>query len=175
MTSTTVATRFCEGCLLDLPLDHFRRRSRDTGARMHKCNRCHATAERERRRLRRSKTVGKKLDWFARSIKRAKDDDTVITLTGRMVEACGGLERLVHTWAEHWRSAPPGSRRIFDSMEVIVRLSHYCEAARQRQLQRYSDEELDIVIRHHMDKYIAENPAVAIQAAQRLGWRVEPQ
>ena len=176
MVTDLTQRAFCESCLTSRPLAEFRLRARNGTKRMRQCNRCHATAERDRIRQKRSELLGRQIDRFAREIYRAPNDERVAAICAQLVAAFGGIGPLVKEWHHHIQVTQAARRYkpFFDMIEAILRMARHAENAQKRFLERGSNEQLEERLQQKLMQFVADNPAFAAAALEIRGWRVKP-
>ena len=176
MVADVTQRAFCESCHASRPLSQFRLRSRTGTKRMRQCNRCHATAERERIHKTRSKLLGRQIDRFAREIYRAPNDERVAAICGQLVAAFGGIGPLVEEWHYHIQVTQAARRYkpFFDMWEAILRMARHAEDAQRRFINGASQEQLNEALQQKLMQFIADNPGFAAAALEVQGWRVKP-
>ena len=131
MTATTAPIQTCSTCYRRLPIDHFRRRRRDSEERHRQCNTCRNTAERDCRRLIRLHEV----DRFAGEVKRARSQRAIERVCIDMIERFGGVAEFTALWWEAIQAAArrlPGSRLVLNHFKAIVDLHRYAVKEREK-------------------------------------------
>ena len=176
MVADLTQRAFCESCHASRPLSQFRLRSRTGTKRMRQCNRCHATAERDRVRQKRSELLGRQIDRFAREIYKAPSDERVAAICAQLVSAFGGIGPLVEEWHHHIQVTQAARRYkpFFDMWEAILRMARHAENAQERFLKRGSDDQLKERLQQKLMQFVADNPAFAAAILEVQGWRVKP-
>jgi hypothetical protein len=90
--------RICSVCVLRLPVEQFRLRSRATGVRMHQCRSCHATTARARHRAKRTREQGWLIQKSASQIARSQSLARSLALLEELIDAVGGPQKLIQFW-----------------------------------------------------------------------------
>ena len=73
----------------------------------------------------------KELSHFASRLRKAESISAVIGLVAGMTARFGGINGLCTAWAEHIKSAKPGSRAFSSSMLAIVHMMELAETSQQ--------------------------------------------
>ena len=171
--------RVCGHCSEIRSLTDFRRRYRDRDRpdRMHMCNSCHARRERERRRRKREQRDHMQTERFVSGICNTRDLQRRRLIVDSAIQGCGGIDKFLKSWLGAIESLvarrkySPRSVRFF---ECLMELQTEQDARRRAALENASDSELAAMIDERLDGWIRSDPALAVDAARRLGWKVVP-
>jgi len=177
MATTIDDTRLCRDCLRVKPISEFRRRYRGESTRLHRCRSCHNESERIRRVERRVERNNDTIAKFVTQLKNAQTPKQVELLCGAMIQRFGGVEELFAAWVQQFeaaRVAQPGSKKVLDFYQAILRMIEYCDANRPN-LAEVSDHDLEDEIIEGCKQLIRQHPEVAIDAAEQIGWTVIPE
>jgi hypothetical protein len=163
------ATRACSSCYAEKPISHYRRRCAGSEHRHCQCRACHNEQERERQKAKRcGKTVS-----FARScLDIDNPKDAARLLSALTIQRFGGMARFARLFVE----AIDDARRRGRSATVLRCVMWFINlsVAAEPTLDDLSDEQLVKLVRVHVQEMVRENPELAVEAAQRLGWIVIP-
>ncbi len=176
MSEPSTEMRLCRQCLVPKPIDEFRLRRRGGTERMRQCSSCHSQTEKLRRASRRSKLERDAAAKFALDLKNAKNHKQVVLLCNAVIKRFGGMGAFASAWLKQAETAcgeKPGSKKACDFFQAGLRLMEYCEAQRPN-MGQMSDEELRTRAMYEIQRFIEQQPEVAIAAANRLGWTVIP-
>ena len=87
---------------------------------------------------------------------------------------CGGLQGFIGAWSDYYQYAvKQRGLGAYRCLESVIRLMQYCEENR-RDTSEMTDEELTCSIREDIRGLIQQCPELAVTAARKIGWRVEP-
>ena len=141
---------------------------------MSDCNSCHNRLERSRRRdarrARRDQTIGR----FAMRLKHATDANRVHLLCRNMFKRYGGVAAFTESWAQQAQRAMqerPGSKPSLEFFAGVANLLRFSEDGRPS-ASELDDKGLEDELAALLTQRIQEEPALAIEALQGLGWRV---
>ena len=124
----------CRQCGVAQSPEKFRRRCRDREHRVRQCRSCHNYAERLRRYGKRSKEHARQMSKALTSVRHARTERELKSVTTAMVKAFGGLEGFAGHWAAHVTAALYGGGfAAFKHFDAVLRLWQHCEDARQRE------------------------------------------
>lgn len=117
----------CRQCGVARGKQSFRRRYARRDQRIRQCRACHASAERLRRRAKKSKWAA---DQLAR-LGRAQSARQVVTVCERLIQAFGGLQGFTAAWDECLRrDLSRGGVAALRHLEAVIRLVRHCDAER---------------------------------------------
>lgn len=164
--------RFCEQCLSVKPINEFRRRSRNGLTRLNQCRACHAARERERRAKRNKLADRRRVAKCLTHLKNETSNKRLRLLADVMLNRFGGLQGFVLAWTEYVHHAQKqGGFASFRCLQSFLRLAQYCEE-NAPDLSQLSDDELQAQTDEHLRRLIAAEPALALAAAESLGWTI---
>lgn len=140
--TTTPTTKVCNRCCRELPIEFFRRRSKDGEARQGQCKACFSDHMRRYRQARRAGSVAR----FSAELRRARGPREVERLCEVMIEQCGGVQRLAEAWSQQFHAAlreQPGGRSGTNALMAVCKLMEYRDARNpEPDLSDFTDEEL---------------------------------
>jgi len=122
-TTTSEAKIICHTCAASLPATEFRRRSKDSDARITKCRRCHAGYERTRRQKIQQKRNGLAVQKAATEISRYRNIDRIQNLIELMVTRFGGPAGFYDFWTaeiHRVKSQKRATKRVLRFCEMIL-------------------------------------------------------
>jgi hypothetical protein len=142
---TSGPERLCESCFLSRPLTDFRRRSRDSEARVRQCRRCHNEFERYRRAATRARLSKRRIAQNLAKVRDAVSARRVQALCAAMVAGYGGTEGFVNAWlgcldSDLKTSGFPALRHL----EAVIRLVEHCEASKPNYKHLTEEQLLDL-------------------------------
>ncbi len=172
LTVTESKTKTCRCCFETQPITEFRLRRKDSDDRHGQCRLCFNKEMSARRKAMRRR----KICTYVSEIQAAnRDRDRVIVLTRELARGMGGIERIAALFKEVYEDARAANRSFtaFRVLKTVLDLSIAAEDLTRERLSSLSDKELDELRRRDVREEIRENPALAVEAAFTLGWRVE--
>lgn len=171
------AVRVCSGCAQIKPDTQFRRRYRDRPDRMNQCNSCHSARERARLARRRQQRRGVEIQKFASAICSTRDRQQRKLICDLGVQQFGGINKFLKTWHDTVRSmVSSGQRspRLLKFCELIWEIQREEIEQLRQELRDMPEDELEALVRRHVAELIQDDPQLAVDAAERLGWRLTP-
>lgn len=174
-SAARIQTRRCTRCCLVKHMSEFRRRYAESEVRHTECRQC----ARERARLRRLKQRDRRLHDYSQKVKdRAHNAASVAALTAEMVRLYGGIDEFALAWKQAIDDAAVRGKSylVVRGFDAVVRLAEAnSELQKQdRRLELIDDRDLQRQLDAVATRVIAGNPELAISAARRLGWHLEP-
>jgi hypothetical protein len=136
------AVRRCESCLLEYPLQQFRRRRKDQELRMRECRQCHNRREQLRRSALCVRASRRQMAKAMTRLKNGTAAARVPVFCAEMVEHFGGAEGFLNAWkACIGRDLERGGLPAFRHIAVLLR---FMEASQPQPVDysTMSDEEL---------------------------------
>jgi len=121
--TAALPTRFCSGCLADLPVDQFRRRRAGGEARESDCHACHAEKMRDYRKARRAGN----LIAFSARIRRESASRRVQAAAAVIIQRLGGPQAFAGAMLEQFAASAAGSRQRFNVLRAVLDLVVACE------------------------------------------------
>ena len=171
---TASDTRFCNQCLKVKPITEFRRRSRTGSARLGQCRACHNESERQRLANKRAHRNHRRMAKCLTELKNERSNDRLELILGVMITKFGGMQGFITAWDKYCSLAMEQSGfAAFRCFSTVIRLAQYCEEHRSDPSEM-TDEELERAMMEHTEHLIQQHPELAVAAARRLGWQVEP-
>jgi hypothetical protein len=141
------AVRRCESCLLEYPLQHFRRRHSGQELRMRECRLCHNLRERLRRAGIRHRLSRREMAKAMTHLKNCTAATRVPVFCAEMVQHFGGTTAFVDTWKSCIdRDLEKGGLPAFRHVAVLLKFMDYCQPE-PVDYSTMSDEELEASIR----------------------------
>lgn len=120
--------RRCESCLVQHPLEQFRRRRRGRAARMRQCRQCHNLRERLRRAGVRHRISRSRMVKAMTHLKNCTAAARVPTFCAEMVQHFGGADGFLATWKDCIdRDLEKGGLPAFRHLAVLLKFMEYCE------------------------------------------------
>lgn len=179
MTTTADDWRVCNHCGRPKPIEQFRVVARATGRRSPECNYCHAERERVRRKRQRRVERGAALDRFAARVCGTSTWRRVEGAADDIIRRFGGIERFAEAFFGQYEKTKPGSRKRLDMLLGVLRMSQCADVLRAEEARANADsivDESDIQRGMHeaVKNLVQAEPALAIEAASRLGWTIIP-
>ncbi len=118
----------CRDCFEIKDIEQFRRRRRNSEARIHQCHDCHAAEERIRSQERRAKKDKETAVKCLAALKRAKSARQVEAVCNAMIEKFGGINRLCKVWKDLLdEDLKRGGLAGMRHMDAVVRLLQHCD------------------------------------------------
>jgi hypothetical protein len=139
------STKRCSTCLIEYPLEQFRRRYRDIEIRANRCRVCHNQSERLRRQRRRGWLTKREFNKHLTSLKNQRTARGVERVYLDLVQQCGGTDGLVKMWTGAMgKDVAEGGFRAYRHIASIIRLMQHYENAQpdKPDYSTMSDEEL---------------------------------
>lgn len=134
--------RRCESCLMDYPLQHFRRRHSGREMRMRECRLCHNRRERLRRAAIRHRLSRREMAKAMTHLKNCTAASRVPAFCAEMVQHLGGAEGFLDAWKSCIdRDLKRGGLPAFRHLAVLIKFMEYCEPE-PADYSTMSDEEL---------------------------------
>jgi hypothetical protein len=134
--------RRCESCLVQYPLDQFRRRHRGRDQRVNQCRLCHNELERYRRAAIRHRVSRREMAKAMTQFKNSTAAARVPAFCGEMVQHFGGADRFLDAWkACIDQDLEKGGLPAFRHIAMLLKFMEYCEP-RPVDYSLMSDEEL---------------------------------
>jgi hypothetical protein len=131
MPSNKVATavlRRCESCLVEQPLEQFRRRYRNRDPRVRCCRQCHNLRERLRRTGIRHRISRSRMTKAMTHLRHCTDATRAVTFCAEMVQHLGGAEGFLNAWKGCIdRDLEKGGLPAVRHLAVLLKLMEYCE------------------------------------------------
>jgi len=122
------AVRRCESCLLEYPLQQFRRRRRGQECRMRECRQCHNRREQLRRSAIRARSSRRQMIKAMTRLKNSTAAARVPVFCAEMVQYFGGAEAFLEAWkACIARDLQAGGLPAFRHIAVLLRFMEACE------------------------------------------------
>jgi len=126
--SNSAAIRRCEYCLLQHPLEQFRRRYRGEEARMWQCRQCHNLRERLRRVGHHRRVSRREIAKTMTHLKNCTAASRIPALCAEMVGHMGGAEGFLATWKDCInRDLERGGLPAFRHIAMLLKFMQYCE------------------------------------------------
>ena len=118
----------CESCLVEYPLEQFRRRYRGREDRVNQCRSCHNLRERLRRAAIRHRLSRREMAKAMTHLKNCTAASRVPALCAEMVQHLGGAEGFLDAWkACIDRDLKRGGLPAFRHLAVLLKFMEYCE------------------------------------------------
>jgi hypothetical protein len=122
------AVRRCESCLVEHPLQQFRRRRSGQELRMRECRQCHNLRERLRRSAIRHRASRRQMAKAMTRLKNGTAAARVPVFCAEMVQHFGGADHFLEAWkACISRDLQTGGLPAFRHIAVLLRFMEYCE------------------------------------------------
>ncbi len=120
--------RRCESCLLEYPLQQFRRRRKDQELRMRECRQCHNQRERLRRSALRVRASHRQMAKAMTRLKNSTAAARVPVFCAEMVQYFGGADAFLEAWkACITRDLQAGGLPAFRHIAVLLRFMESCQ------------------------------------------------
>jgi hypothetical protein len=120
--------RRCESCLVQYPLEQFRRRRRGEESRARQCRQCHNLRERLRRAGIRHRISRSRMAKAMTHLRHCTDATRAVTFCAEMVQHLGGAEGFVNAWKGCIdRDLEKGGLPAVRHLTVLLKLMEYCE------------------------------------------------
>ena len=138
-------TQLCRYCLIERPLEQFRRRYQDSNERANQCRLCHNQAEQLRRQRKKGWLSQRQFHQYLTSLKNQRTARGVEKVYLDLVRLCGGTEGILEMWTETIeRDLKAGGFKAHRHIASILKLMEYCENTQpdKPDYSTMSDEEL---------------------------------
>jgi hypothetical protein len=145
MPLITTASKRCSKCLLEYPLEQFRRRYSGVEVRANQCRLCHNQAEQLRRQRKRGLLTKRQFHQYLTSLKNQRTGRGVERVYLDLVQQFGGTEGLLRMWTQTIeKDMAAGGFKAYRHIASILRLMEYREDAQpdKPDYSAMSDEEL---------------------------------
>lgn len=134
--------RRCESCLVQYPLEQFRRRYRGRDQRVTQCRLCHNELERYRRAAIRHRVSRREMAKAMTQLKNSTSAARVTAFCGEMVQHFGNADRFLDAWkACIDQDLEKGGLPAFRHIAMLLKFMEYCEP-KPADYSLMSDEEL---------------------------------
>lgn len=141
-SDATPPHRRCESCLVQRPLDQFRRRHRGRDQRVNQCRHCHNELERYRRAAIRHRVSRREMAKAMTQFKKSTAAARVPAFCEEMVQHFGGADRFLDAWkACVDQDLEKGGLPAFRHIAMLLKFMEYCEP-KPLDYSLMSDEEL---------------------------------
>jgi hypothetical protein len=118
----------CEYCLVEYPLDHFRRRHKGQEARVNQCRSCHNLRERLRRTAIRHRLSRREMAKAMTHLKNCTAATRVPAFCAEMVQHLGGADGFLTAWKECIAGdLKRGGLPAFRHLSVLLKFMEWCE------------------------------------------------
>ena len=145
-TATDVSKKkLCNFCLIERPLEQFRRRYQHSNERVNQCRLCHNQAEQLRRHRKRGWLTKRQFHQHLTSLKNQRTARGVEKVYLNLVRLCGGTEGILEMWTKTIeRDLKAGGFKAHRHIASIIKLMEYCENTQpdKTDYSTMSDEEL---------------------------------
>ena len=145
-TATDVSKKkLCNFCLIERPLEQFRRRYQHSNERVNQCRLCHNQAELLRQQRKRGWLTKRQFRHYLTSLKNQRTAIGVEKVYTGLLRLCGGTEGILGMWTEViGRDLKAGGMKAHRHIASILRLMEYCEEKQTEKpdYRTMSDEEL---------------------------------
>lgn len=122
------ALKRCEYCLVEYPLEQFRRRAKGQDARVNQCRSCHNLRERLRRAAIRNRLSRREMAKAMTHLKNCTAATRVPAFCAEMVQHLGGADGFLAAWKECIDGdLKRGGLPAFRHMSVLLKFMEYCE------------------------------------------------
>jgi hypothetical protein len=118
----------CEYCLVEYPLEQFRRRQKGQEARVNQCRSCHNLRERLRRAGIRHRLSRREMAKAMTQLKNCTAATRVPVFCAEMVQHLGGADGFLAAWKKCIDSdLKRGGLPAFRHLSVLLKFMEYCE------------------------------------------------
>lgn len=118
----------CEYCLVERPLDDFRRRHKGREDRVNQCRSCHNLRERLRRTAIRHRLSRREMAKAMTHLKNCTAATRVPTFCAEMVQHLGGADEFLTAWKECIDGdLKRGGLPAFRHLSVLLKFMEWCE------------------------------------------------
>lgn len=118
----------CESCLLEYPLEQFRRRRKEQEKRVNQCRSCHNLRERLRRAAIRHRLSRREMEKAMTHLKNCTAATRVPVFCAEMVQHLGGADGFLTAWKQCIDSdLKRGGLPAFRHLSVLLQFMEYCE------------------------------------------------
>lgn len=122
------ALKRCEYCLVEYPLEQFRRRLKGQDARVNQCRSCHNLRERLRRAAIRHRLSRREMAKAMTHLKNCTAATRVPVFCAEMVQHLGGADGFLAAWKKCIDSdLKRGGLPAFRHLSVLLKFMEYCE------------------------------------------------
>lgn len=122
------AVRRCESCLVQYPIDQFRRRHQDREQRVNQCRLCHNQRERFRRAAIRQRLSRLEMAKAMTQLKNSTAAARVPVFCAEMLQHFGGTDRFLNAWkACIDRDLKQGGLPAFRHIATLLKFMECCE------------------------------------------------
>lgn len=171
------SVRICSTCAEVKSLTDFRRRFRGRQERAHRCNKCHSVHERERQARHRRKRRGMEIQKFATRFVSTRDQKRRQLICDLAIQAAGGFGAFLRIWHDTISSlidSGSGSPRLLRLFELVFELMREEDERKRESLKDLPDDDLEELVHSQIKEAIHQDPQLAIDAAESLGWKLTP-
>lgn len=120
--------RRCETCLVQYPLEQFRRRYRGRDQRVKQCRHCHNQLERYRRAAIKHRICRREMEKAMTQLKNSTAAARVHVFCAEMVQHFGGSDAFLNAWKDCIaRDLEKGGLPAFRHIATILKFMEYCE------------------------------------------------
>ncbi len=168
--------KICRHCAQLLPIEQFRRMAKNEPRRSRICGACHARYEMLRNRKKRQVQQGWAIHKSCSRIAKARTCDRAMALLEILVAGFGGPAAFGEIWyaeVQRLRKARRPTTRLARMYDCAVKLAFLADQQRRETLDTASPEELEAAMRPALLETIRRHPEIAVDAAAKLGARVE--
>lgn len=118
----------CESCLVEYPLEQFRRRRKGQESRVNQCRSCHNLRERLRRAAIRHRLSRREMAKAMTHLKNCTAATRVTVFCAEMVQHLGGAEGFLAAWKDCIdRDLEKGGLPAFRHIAVLLKFMEYSE------------------------------------------------
>jgi hypothetical protein len=171
------AVRICSACAEIKSMTDFRRRYRGRPERMNTCNVCHVARERERQTRRRRQRRGMEIQKFATAFCSTRDQKRRQLICDMAIKAAGGFNQFLKIWHDMISTMTSEQRyspRLLRLYELVFELLREEDERNRELLKDMPDDDLEELVHGQVTEAIRQDPQLAIDAAERLGWKLTP-
>jgi hypothetical protein len=127
-SSAAPPLRRCESCLVQRPIEQFRRRHRDRDQRVNQCRLCHNELERYRRAAIRHRVSRREMAKAMTQLRNSTASARVPAFCAEMVQHFGGADHFLDAWkACIDQDLKKGGLPAFRHIAVLLRFMEYFE------------------------------------------------
>jgi hypothetical protein len=173
--SYTVEGRCCTRCFQWHPIDHFRRRRKDSEDRHEQCRTCRREKDAERT----AQTKRSKVRTLWRHVNRGTPQQAAKAVYECLHRCYGGVEGLAAEWKLEYDAAEVGSRWRLASLAALSNLGVAAAMLEQQEAKRESEQittasdyEIADALRAELERLVDTDPGLAIQALRRRGYSI---
>ena len=118
----------CESCLVQYPLEQFRRRHRDRDQRVNQCRLCHNQLERYRRAAIRHRVSRREMAKAMTQLKNSTAAARVPAFCAEMVQHFGGADHFLDAWKGCIdQDLDKGGLPAFRHIAMLLKFMEFCE------------------------------------------------